>query len=201
MKIRFNIWGDDAFGTGLEVLCIRQAQQQASSAANTAGGTAATLGTTASGELQNTQPIFQKEENAEHAYDPTQLNEMLTAAGAGAGAATGAADAQLKRQAAATGNAAGQTKSLQELARDRQKAAAGNAEGVAAQDVQGALQLRQEGVQGEAGLYGENLKGQLAAMGQQASDINAETQASQTGWMQQAEGLANTGANIAKLGS
>ena len=48
------------------------------------------------------------------------------------------------------------------------------------------------------GLYGENVKGQLAAMGQEASDINAATQASQTGWLQQGEGIANTAANVAK---
>ena len=191
------MWGENPFNLGLELLQLRAEVGAAQDAAKTAATTAAQLGTAASGELQNTQPIFQKEENAEHAYDPTQIDEMLTAAGAGTGAATGAADAQLKRQAAATGNAAGQTKSLQELARDRQKAAAGNAEGVAAQDVQGALALRQAGLAGEQGLYGENLKGQLAAMGQQSSDINAATQASQTGWLQQGEGLVNTGENIA----
>jgi hypothetical protein len=77
------------------------------------------------------------------------------------------------------------------------KANAGVSEGVAAQDVMGAKQLNQEGAAGESGLYGENLKGQLAAMGQQSADINAATNASQTGWLQSAEGLAKTGAGIA----
>jgi hypothetical protein len=134
---------------------------------------------------------------AEHAYDPTQLNELLTAAGAGTGATTGAMQSAMERQAATTGNAAGATKSLQELARDRMKANAGVSENIAGQDVQGALNLRQQGLAGEQGLYGENLKGQLEAMGQVAPDVQAETAASKTGWLQNAEQLATTGANIA----
>jgi hypothetical protein len=77
------------------------------------------------------------------------------------------------------------------------KTAAAGSEGIAGQDVQGALALRQQGAAGEMGLYGENLKGQLAAMGQESSDINAATQANQTGWLQQAQSLAKTGAGIA----
>jgi hypothetical protein len=142
-------------------------------------------------------PIYRREETAQHAYDPSQINELLTAAEAGTGAAQGAAQTGLERQAATTGNASAETKSLQELARDKMKADAGASEGIAGQDVQGALNLRQQGIQGESGLYGENLKGQLAAMGQQSSDINAATQASGQGWMQNAMGLAKTGAGIA----
>jgi hypothetical protein len=104
----------------------------------------------------------------------------------------------MERQAATTGNAAAGAKSLDELARDRTKAAAGASEGIAAQDVMGAQQLRQEGAGGMMGLYGENLKGQLAAMGQESADINAATNASKAGWMQNLEGLGETGADIAK---
>ena len=182
---------------GLVALCLRAEAGAAMGAAKTAGEVGANLGQVSGQERSVVQPFYQREMTAEHAYDPTQLNELLTAAGAGTGAATGAAATGLERQAATTGNASAATKSLQELARDRMKANAGVSEGVAAQDVLGAQQLRQQGAAGEAGLYGENLKGQLAAMGQQATDINAATQANQTGWLQQAEGIAKTGAGIA----
>lgn len=197
MKLAFNVWNDDGFSTGMELLCIRQITNAAAGDAATAGNTAAALGSQAGSELGQLSPFYQREMSAEHMYDPTQINELLTSAGAGAGAATGAAQTGMERQAATTGNASADTKGLQELARDRMKTAAGTSEGIASQDVLGAKQLNQQGAQGEAGLYGENLKGQLAAMGQQASDLNAETQASQTGWLQQGEGILNTGANVA----
>jgi hypothetical protein len=198
MRVKtYDMWGENPFNLGLELLQLRAEVGAAQGAAKTAATTAANLGTQAAGELGQVQPVLQQEMHAEHAYDPTQIDEMLTAAGASTGAATGAADAQMQRQAATTGNAAGTAKSEQELARDRMKTNASVSEGVASQDVQGALALRQAGIAGEQGLYGENLKGQLAAMGQQSADINAATQASQTGWLQQGEGLLNTGANVA----
>ena len=198
MRVKsFDLWGTDSFNIGLEATCLRAEESMAKSAAGTAANTAAGLGNQAAQEGANLNPFYSREMHAEHAYDPTQLNEMLTAAGAGAGAATGAAETGLAREAATTGNAAGQAKALQEVARDRMKTAAAGSEGIAGQDVQGALNLRQQGAAGEMGLYGENLKGQLAAMGQEASDINAATQANQTGWLQQAEGIAKTGAGIA----
>ena len=197
MKVTaFDLWGDAPFSLGLEMLCLRAAVNQAAGAEKTAGQTAAGLGQQAANEGAQVNPFYTQEMKAEHAYDPTQLNEMLTAAGAGVGGATGAATTEAKRNAATTGNASAGTAALDSLAREKMKTAAGVSEGIANQDVQGALQLRQQGAAGESGLYGENLKGQLAAMGQQASDINAETQADQTGWLQQAEGIAQTGANV-----
>lgn len=198
MKVRsFDLWGTDYFNIGLEATCLRAEEGMAKSAANVAGQTAATLGGEAGGEHSALTPFYQREMSAEHAFDPTQINELLTSAGASTGATTGAMQSSLERQAATTGNPAAATKSLQELARDRMKANAGTSEGVAAQDVLGAQQLRQEGAAGEAGLYGEDLKGQLSAMGQQSQDINAATEASKTGWLQNAEGLVKTAADVA----
>lgn len=192
MKVEFNL---ETGVINAERYCYLRAEAGAAmQAAGTAGNTAAQLGE-ASGESAQLNPFFSREMTAQHAFDPTQINELLTSAGAGAGATTGAMGTQLQRQAATTGNASAATKSLQELARDRMKANAGTSEGVAAEDVMGAQKLRQEGAQGESGLYGENLKGQLSAMGQQASDIGAATDASKTGWLQDAEGIVNTAAN------
>ncbi len=179
--------------------CLRQQVQQATQAADTAAATGAQLGGEAQGELGVLSPFATREMQAEHAFDPNQMNEMLTAAGLGAGAGAGSVGAAMQRNAAASGNAAGATKGLQELARDRMKSAAGTSEGIAAQDVLGAQKLRQEGAGLESGLYGENLKGQLEAMGQVAPDVQAATQASKTGWLQNFEGLAKTGASIAAM--
>ncbi len=191
-KLLLNTFVLPAFG------CFLRAESSAAlGAAGTAANTGATLGNEATSELGELSPFYQREMHAEHAYDPTGINEMLTAAGASTGATTGAEVNGLKRQAAISGNASGQSKALADAYRDRMKADAGVSEGIAAEDVKGAAGLRQAGAAGEAGLYGENLKGQLAAMGQESSDINAATNASQTGWLQQGEGLLKTGAGVA----
>jgi hypothetical protein len=188
----------DAFDyEGPVAQCLRAEAAAAMDAEKQAAATAGTLGTESGAELGQLSPFYSREMQAKHSIDPTQTNELLTAAGAGIGAATGDLETNLKRQAATTGNAAGTTKALQEAYRDRMKAGAGVSEGVAQQDVMGAQQLRQQGAQGMSGLYGENLKGQLAAMGQESSDINAATDASKTGWLQNAEGMVNTAANAA----
>ena len=193
-ELLFRVFIQPAFG------CFLRAEEgMAKNAANTAAATGATLGGEAAGELSSLSPFYSREMQAEHSLDPTQTNEMLTAAGAGIGGATGAAQAGLERQAATTGNAAGQAKSLQELARDKMKAGAGVSEDIASQDVLGAQKLRQEGAAGEAGLYGENLKGQLDAMGQVSGDVNAATNASKTGWLQNAEGVAKDAASIVAM--
>jgi len=190
----FNLYIKPALG------CFLRAEEgMAKDAASAAGNTAANLGSVAAGERGVLQPFAQREMSVQHMFDPSQINEMLTAAGAGTGAATGAMESAMQRQAATTGNAAGATKGLQEMARDRMKGAAGVSEGVAAQDVMGAKQLNQQGAGLMSGLYGENLKGQLDAMGQVAGDVNAATNASKTGWMQNLEQGATTGAKIAAM--
>ena len=195
MKFSFDIWGTKPFSTGLEMLCLRAEQGAADAAEASARDTGAKLGTSAAGELGQLNPFMSREMHAEHLFDPNQMNEMLTHAGLGAGAEAGTLTTAMQRQNAVTGNAAGGTKALQELGRDRMKADAGVSEGVAAQDVMGAKQLQQQGAQGMSGLYGENLKGQLDAMGQVSGDINAAVNANKTGYLQQQEDISNTVSN------
>ena len=198
MKITlFDKYGDNILSSGLEITCLRAAAGQAGNAASTAGTTAAGYGAQASDEGAQLNPFYSQEMKTEHAFDPTQINELLTSAGAGVGGAAGAADTEAKRQAATTGNASAGTAALDSIAREKMKTAAGVGEEVAGQDVLGAQKLRQEGAAGEQGLYGENTKAQLAAMGQQSSDINSEINANNSGWLQQGEGVLKTGAGIA----
>ena len=167
-------------------------------AANTAAaqGAAGQYGSTAAGEGAQLNPFFTQEMNAKHAYDPTQINELLTNAESGAGAATGAEQGALINNATRTGNATGVTKSLDEMARDKAKAAAGASEGIAAADVTGAKQLNQEGAAGMQGLYGTNVGAQLGAMKQANTDVETQ-QALNPGWLKGVEGMLTTGANVA----
>ena len=173
---------------------LGQAQQAQQAATTAAGG----YGSSAAGANAALTPFFTQEMNAQHSLTPGQENEMLTAAGQGAGGAFGGAEGQINRNAARTGNATGVTKSLDEMARDKAKSAAGTSEGVAAQDVMGAQQLRQQGAQGLQGLYGTDVNAQLNAMKQSSDDINLENQVKGQSWVQQMQGLANLGGSITK---
>ena len=167
------------------------AQQQANQAAGQYGSTAA-------GEGAQLNPFFSQEMRAQHSMTPGQQNEMMTAAGAGAGGAFGGAEGEMERNAARTGNATTLNKSLDELARDRAKSAAGTSEGIAAQDVAGAQQLRQEGAKGMQGLYGTNVGAQLGAMKQNAEDITLEDQMKGPNWLSQLDQMAKTTGDIGK---
>jgi hypothetical protein len=179
-------------------LADRAASSRAKDAADTSATTAGNFGSNAGSEHAELTPFYSSEMHAEHGYDPNQINEMLTYAGAGAGGAAGSITGQAGLEAARTRNASGFTKALDEAARDKDKASAGLSEGVAAQDVMGAKQLNQEGAAGMAGLYGEDVNGQLKAMGLENEDINTELQAGKSGWLQN---MNDTLSTLAKTGS
>jgi hypothetical protein len=156
--------------------------------------TAGEFGSNASTEGAALNPFFAQEMRATHSLDPNQQNELLTHAEAGAGGAFGGAEGEMKANAARTGNATTLTKSLDEMARDKAKVAAGTSEGIAAQDVMGAQQLRQQGAAGMQGLYGTNVGAQLGAMKQSNEDVSTEQATQGANWLSQLD-------QIAKLGS
>lgn len=167
--------------------------------ANTAAGT---YGSAAGSEGAQLNPFYTQEMKATHEFNPNQMNEMLTAAEAGGGGATGALTGQAALEDARTHNASGFTKSLDELARDKSKTAAGASEGIAAQDVMGAKQLNQAGAQGMQGLYGTNVGAQLKAMGQANEDLNTEMKADQQApsWLQSLTNLASGTNALGQMG-
>jgi hypothetical protein len=181
---------------GEVALCVRSIEQGAAKNAKEAGATAAGYGSSAAADSAAVTPFLNQELKAKHGFDPNQINEMLTAAGAGTGAAQGAIEGQANLEAARTRNASGFTKTLDEAARQRMKTAAGTSEGVAAEDVMGAKQLNQAGAEGLTGLYGTNVGAQLKAMGQQNEDLNTQLNAGKSGWAQNAMAAANTAANV-----
>lgn len=175
--------------SGVVGLCDRQLQAQATQNAKTAGQTAAGYGSSASADSSAVTPFYTSELKAKHGFDPTQINELLTAAEAGAGGAAGSITGQAGLEAARTRNASGFTKSLDEAARDKDKALAASSEGIAGQDVMGAKELNQEGAAGLQGLYGTNVNAQLKAMGQQNEDVNTAIEAGKSGWLQNMTGV------------
>lgn len=170
-------------------LCDRAAQTQATNAGEEAQGVAGTEQAEAQGIQGTLTPTLEGWLTAQHSMSPTQLNEMLTFAGAGTGGATGALGERTELEAARTGNTAGFQSSLDAMAQNRQQALAKASEGIAAQDVQGAL-ARQQMAAGELGKEGEvDTSAALKAMGLQTEDINAEVEAGKSGWFQNMTGL------------
>jgi hypothetical protein len=174
-----------------------QYNDQARSNENAANTLSGQLGQQQATESAQLNPFFSQEMKAQHSLSPTATGEMLTAAEAGAGGAFGGAEGEMKANAARSGNATGINKSLDEMARDKAKSAAGASEGIAAQDVQGAAQLRQQGAAGMQGLYGTNVSGQLGAMKQANEDVSTETATQGQNWAQQLTQLANLGGSVA----
>ena len=176
---------------------MRAAQSQAANAASAAGTQAGQYESSAQAQQANLMPFLTKRLNAEHAYSPDQLNELLTAAGAGAGGATAGLTGQAELEAARTGNSAASTAALDAMARSRQQAGASQSEGVAAQDVEGARQNQQAAAGQLGSLYGVNTDAALKAMGIQNQDINTEIEAGKSGWLQNMTGMISALGNAA----
>lgn len=179
-------------------LCDRAAQAQAKSVAGAAG----TMQGQLEGEGQAIQskltPQLEAELTASHSMNPTQINELLTAAGAGAGGATGAFNEQASLDAARTRNTGGLTASLDSAARGRQQALAKASEGIGAMDVQGALANKQSALS-QLGQMGQaDTSGALSALGLQDQAIGTEVQAGKSGWFQNMTGMIDSLSGAAK---
>jgi hypothetical protein len=175
----------------------------ASNAAKTAAGQLGTEGSSLFGEGQAIQaqllPFLRGEMTTSHAFTPTQLNEMLTAAGAGAGGGASSAAGEAQLNAARTGNSAGYSALLDKIQRAKTQGLAKANEGIAGQDVADTLKLHQEGAAGMGNLYGVDTGEAMKAMGIQQQAIENQLKASsQGGWLSNLSGVA---ANFGKAAS
>lgn len=167
----------------------RAAQAQATNAANTAGSMGGSLQSEGQAIQSSLTPKLLAETTASHSMDPTQLNELLTAAGAGTGGATAGLEGRAELESSASRNTGNLTAMQDSLAQGRQKSLASANEGIAAQDVQGALANKQTAL-GELGQMGQaDTSDALKAMGLQGQDINTEIEAGKSGWFQNLTGM------------
>jgi hypothetical protein len=157
-------------------------------ASNTSKTAANTLGTEAGSlfsEGQSIQaqllPFLRGELNANSAFSPTQLNEMLSYAGAGAGGAAGSLSGQAALEATRTGNSAGIQGVLDSIARAKSQGLARANEGIAAEDVAQTQANKQSAASGMGQLYGADTGDALKAMGLQNEAVGNQIKASSTG--------------------
>lgn len=170
----------------------RAMQKEDKNASAAAANTATQMGSNASALGSQLTPFYRGEMNAQHAFNPQQMNELLGAGEAGIAGANATALGQAQSQAARTRNTSGFSAALDQNARERMQQTGALGQQVAAQDVLGAKALNQEGAAGMAGLYGTDVNAQLAAMGiRNQADQNA-VEAGKSGWFQNAMNAVST---------
>jgi hypothetical protein len=168
---------------------MRSASNAAGSAATTAGETGARLGADASGIGSTLTPFLTGELNNPQGYTQQQKSAMLSSDLGAAGGASAGITGAATNMAATSRNAGGFQAVLDDAARQRAKAGAGASERIASGSADLAQQKQQDAAKGLQGMYGTDTSGMLDASGQQAGDINAEVNANNSGWMQQATGV------------
>src|SRR5271170_7837006 len=114
----------------------RNAVNQASAAAGTAGSTATTLGTEAQGVGANLTPFLTQEMLHPSGLGQEGIGAEESAALGGAGGAASGLTGMADQRAAVSRNAGGYQAALADAARSRDKAAAGVSEGITANDEQ-----------------------------------------------------------------
>jgi hypothetical protein len=176
---------------------MRSAVNQASNAYNQANNTSATLGGEAQGIGANLTPFLTQEMLHPQGLGQQGITAETSAALGGAGGAMSAFNGEAAQRAGASRNAGGFQAALDDASRQRMKAAAGSSEGIQANNENLKQTQQQEGAKGLQGMYGTDTSGMLESQGQEANDINAETNADKSGWLQNTLGILNTGANVA----
>lgn len=170
----------------------RAMQKEDKNASEAAASTASGLQGNAQGLGAQLTPFYRSEMNAQHAFNPQQMNELLGAGEAGIAGSNVTAMGQAQSQAARTRNTSGFSSALDENARERMRQTGALGQGVAASDVMGAKDLNQQGAAGMSGLYGTDTNAMLGAMGiRNNADQNA-TEAGKSGWLQNGMSMIST---------
>jgi len=170
----------------------RGPQAQAANAGKTAAATGAGYGTAATGISDTLVPQLNAEATGNIGYTPTQQNNMLVAGEQGAGGANASVAGQAGLAAGRTRNSAATSGVLDEAARDKTRQMSTNALDVSNQSAQLAQKKQQSAQQQLQGLYGTDVHAQLGSMGLIPQDVNADTNAGNSGWLQNTLNMVKT---------
>jgi len=171
---------------------MRSAVNNAGSAFKTAENTAGQLGGEAQNIAGNLTPFLTSEMLHPQGLGQEGIGAETGAALGGAGGAASGLTGGAVQRAAVSRNAGGVDAALDSIARERMKAAGTASEGIQAQNENLKQQQMQEGAQGLQKQYGIDTSGMLESQGQEAGDINAQTNAGQSGWLQNTLAIMKT---------
>jgi len=180
---------------------MRQAQQQASDAYKAADQSAQQYGAAGNQIASTLIPGLEREANNPEGYTPEEMNNQLVAGEQGAGGANAGIAGQAMLNAARTRNSSGETAVLDSAARDKTRQLSDNALNVENKSAD-LGQQKQMGAQKELGsLYGTDTEANLKAQGLLPEDVEAETNAGQSGWFQNMTQLISSLSGAAKNGA
>lgn len=151
-------------------------------AANTANSVGAGYGADASDVNSQLLPFLTRELNNPQGYTQNQTTNMLGAAEGGADGSTAGITTEANLADARDRNSGGFSGALDDAARQKDKALAGTSEGIAAGSANLAQQHQQDAAGGLSSMYNTDAGSQLKAMGLEAPDIHAATEASAGPW-------------------
>lgn len=171
---------------------MRSAVNQAQQAATTAGNTAAGYNSTASGIGGSLIPFESRQLQNPSGMSQQDIGSQLAASAAGAGGATSGLQGAASKMGATTRNPMGFSSALDSAARQRTAAEAKGSEQIQANSADVKLNQQQQAGSALGNLYGMSSKAGAENSGQQASDINAQVNAGNSGWLQQGMGVLNS---------
>jgi hypothetical protein len=179
----------DPIDGNTDIAGIRAATGAAQNAALTAAQTGAGYGAQAGGIGGMLVPYLESSITNPQGFGPAATNAMLVEGLEGAGGAASGIAGEAGLRAARSRNVGGATGVLDEAAREKMRTSAGVGLDVATKNAMLQQQQRSQAQQQLEGLYGTDVGAQLKAQSLVPEDINAWTNASKTGWLQNVEGV------------
>lgn len=168
---------------------MRDAANAAMNAAGTASTTAGQYNSTAGGIGANLVPFLTRQMTNPQGMSQRDIGAQMTSQLAGTGGATSGLTGAAGKMATVGRNPMGFSAALDAAARTADKLNAGAGERVAANNANVKLQQQNEAANQLGNLYGTSGKLGVELQGQVAPDVNADVNASKTGWLQNAEGI------------
>lgn len=177
---------------------MRSAVAQGKQSYNNASATAAQAGENANQVGSSLIPGLEREANNPTGYTPSEMNDQLVAGEEGAGGANAGITGEANLRAARTRNSAGYTAALDAASRDKTRQLSTNALDVKNKSADLAQQKQMSARKQLQGIYGTDINENLEAQGLGTKDIEAEADASKSGWFQNMTGLINSLGEAAK---
>lgn len=176
----------------------RDTQAAAGANAKTGQGLATTYGSAATGNSNILTPTLNQMATAPTGFGQQTVNNMNTAALQSAGGAAAGTVGQGNLQAARTNNAGGFAPAAAQAGHDATAQLSDAALGVQNKDALLKQQQQQEGIQGLEGQYQTNVGAGENALGLSNQSLNTQTQAGQSGWLQNTLGVLGAVGGLAK---
>lgn len=138
------------------------------------------------------EPQLQAEATNPQGFGTADLNAMRTGARQAVGGSTAGITGQANLNAARTRNTAGYNAALDEGARTGAQQNSQDELGIEAANAQLKQQQQQQALSSLGGLYGTGVSAGESYYGMAPSTINAETNAGNSGWLQNTEGIISS---------